>query len=42
MISTYWKLHDEFSIQRVHDILGDLEVNVFEAKLKDLIIYMKC
>jgi hypothetical protein len=42
IISTCGKLCDELSSQRVFDSLDDLEVDAFEAKLQDLIIYMKC
>jgi len=35
VIYTSQSLHDELASQIVFDILGDLEVNVFNAKLED-------
>jgi hypothetical protein len=42
IVFTCPKLCDKLSSQKVFDSLDDLEVNAFEAKLEDLIIYMKC
>jgi hypothetical protein len=36
VIYTSQSLHDELASPVVFDILGDLEVNVFNAKLEDL------